>query len=250
LGGVARRASIIDQQRELGGFVLVLDAGNGLMGDQDPAKRTLGQASIEAMNMMGYDAAALGPNDLALGENALRQRIDEAQFPILSANAAISAEDELLTTPYVLRQFGGHTIAVIGLSGGDGTQEITVRDPLEAARRTVAEVGRQADVIILLSSAGQEKNIQIAESVPEIDLIISAATSELTGPWQADKTGTLVLLADHSSPGHAGRRIGVAHLGFDTEGRLVGQEWQRLSLGPEVPADPAMAKWVGEQTTP
>lgn len=247
---MARRASVIDQQREKGGVVLVLDAGNGLTGDQDPAKRTLGQTSIEAMNMMGYDAAALGPNDLALGVNAIRQRIDEAEFPILSANAVITAGDELLATPYVLRQFDGHTIAIIGLSGGDGTHEIAVRDPLEAARRTVAEVLHQADVIIVLSSARQEKNTQIAETVPGVDLIISAGTSELTSPWQADTTGALVLHADNSSPGHAGRRVGIAHLAFDAEGRLVGQQWQRLTLGPKVPSDPAMAKWVGEQTTP
>ena len=114
----------------------------------------------------------------------------------------------------------------------------------------MAEVLPQADVIILLSSAGQGKNTQIAESVPGIDLIISAGTSELTGPWQADKTGTLVLHADHSSPGHAGRRVGVAKLAFDAEGRLVGQEWQQLTLGPDVPADADVANWVGEQVTP
>ena len=231
-------------KREL---LLLLDAGNSLTGDRDPAQKTLGQSSVTAMNMMGYDAMALGPRDLALGLQELRQRIVEAEFTVLSANAVVSATGELVASPYILRQVDDHKIAIIGLSGGRGTQEIVVRDPLDTTQAVAAEAATQADIVILLSHAGTPTDQQIAEAVPGIDLIISGGEFQLTTPWQDDTTGTLILHADASSPGHAGRRLGIARLIFDVEGQLVSQRWQRLDLRPEIASDPTMTSWVQTQ---
>lgn len=228
--------------------MLLLDAGDSLMGDRDPARITLGQTSVTAMNMMGYDAMTLGPKDLALDLQALHRWIVQAEFAVLSANAVVSATGEFVATPYILQQTNDHTIALIGLSGGRGTKEILVRDPLDTARAVVAEAATQADVIILLSHAGTPTDQQIAEAVPGVDLIISGGEFRLTTPWQSDITGTLILHADASSPGHAGRRLGIAQLLFDAEGQLASQHWQRLDLRPEIASDPIMTGWVQEQT--
>ena len=154
LGGVARRATLIDQERQAHAFVLVLDAGDSLTGDQDPALKTQGQTSVEAMNRMGYDAMVLGPADLGLGVAALRQRSAEAKFAMVSANAVLTGTMQLLAKPYLLRELAGHRVAIVGLSGGGGTAEIGVLDPLATARKIVPEVRQQADVVILLSHAG------------------------------------------------------------------------------------------------
>jgi 5'-nucleotidase/UDP-sugar diphosphatase len=247
---VARRATIINQEREQSAFLLVLDAGDSLTGDQPPAQSTLGRTSVIAMNLMGYDAMALGSQDMSLGLPALRQRIAEAEFTVLSANAVVSSTGALVAIPYLLRQFDGHTVAIVGLSGDSGTQDIAVRDPLEASRETVARLSPQADVIILLSHAGSSIDRQIAEVVPGIDIIISGGTFVNDSPWRSEETGTLLLHADSASPGHAGRRIGIARLTFEQMGQLVDQSWQRLELVPEVASDARMLKWVQEQLTP
>jgi 2',3'-cyclic-nucleotide 2'-phosphodiesterase (5'-nucleotidase family) len=245
---VARRATRISQERKKGGALLVLDAGNSLVGDQDPALRTQGQSSVVAMNMMGYDAMTLGQKDLALGLDVLRQRIAEAEFAVLSANAVVSPTGEWVATPYVLRQVGDQQVAIIGLSGGKGTSEITVLDPLETAQTVVARVARQADAIILLSHAGALTDQQIAETVPGIGLIVSGGQFKLSTPWRSEKMGTLIVHADQASRGHAGRVLGIARLTFDTGGRLVQQKWQGLNLSPDVTDDPEMTIWVQQQT--
>jgi len=247
---VARRVTVFKQERERGEAVLVLDAGNSLVGDREPAKSTQGQTSVMAMNLMGYDAMALSPQDLALGLKVLRKRIAEAKFAVLSANAVVSATGDLLATPYLSRQMDGRKVVVIGLSAEKGTREITVRDSLETVRTVVAQVADQADVIILLSHAGVLVDRQIAEAVPGIDLIVSGGDFELTTAWRSEEMGTLVLLADQASPGHAGRRVGIAQLVFDGDGQLVAQAWRRLALAPEVADDPMMSKWVLEQDGP
>jgi 5'-nucleotidase len=202
------------------------------------------------MNMMGYDAMALGPQDLALGLEVLRRRVAEAEFAMLSANAVVSVTGELVAPAYVLRQFDSHTIAIVGLSGGNGTSEITVGDPLESAWAIVTALATKADVVVLLSNAGTFIDQKIADAVPGIDLIISGGKFLLTTPWRSAVTGTLILHADQSSSGHAGRRLGVARLTFDGEGRIAEQEWQRVTLGPEIASDPATAKWVQEKMGP
>jgi 2',3'-cyclic-nucleotide 2'-phosphodiesterase (5'-nucleotidase family) len=202
------------------------------------------------MNMMGYDAVALGGQDLALSLPVLRQRIAEAEFAILSANAVVSPTGELVATPYLMHRFAGHTVAIVGLSDGSGTRDIAVRDPLVTAREVVAQLSTEADVIVLLSHAGPLVDQQIAEAVPGIDLIISGGKFTSDSPWRSEKTGALLLHADAASPGHAGRRIGIARLTFDQAGQLVEQSWQRLDLGPEIASDATMLNWVREQLAP
>ena len=246
MGGVARRATVIAQEREKGKPVLVLDAGDSLVGDLDPALKTHGQTSVAAMNLMGYDAMALGPQDVALGPKVLQQRIAEAKFAFLSANAVVSATGKLVATPYVLRELGGHKVALVGLSGGSGTDEIVVRDPLEAARSVVTRVAGQADLVIVLSHAGASVDQQIADAVPGIALIVSGGPLVISSPWHSAKTGTFIVQADEAQPGHAGRQMGVAALAMDPRGVAM-PDWQRVALVENIPQDPAMAAWVQEQ---
>jgi 2',3'-cyclic-nucleotide 2'-phosphodiesterase (5'-nucleotidase family) len=246
VGGVARRAAIINNHRSKGENVLLLDGGDSLTGDADPAKKTGGQTSVEAMNRMGYDAMALGSGDMALGLTTLRQRMSEAKFAILSANAVVSPTGEAIAPAYVIREIGGHRVAIVGLSDGPSTAEIAVRDPLPAARQTVAALKGQADEIFLVSHVGLAENHQIAESVPGIAVIVSGGDQVLIDVWQSHVTGTFVYDADHGSLGHAGRYLGAAQLSFDATGKLTAHAWQRLSLSPEVTDDPTMAAWADE----
>jgi 5'-nucleotidase / UDP-sugar diphosphatase len=241
---VARRATKIAEERQSGKRVLVLDAGNSLTGDRDPALSSRGASSIEVMNLLGYDAVALGPADLALGPATLGSRIQEAQFAILSANAVDRNTTALIAKPYVLRDLGGHRVVIIGLSGAGDTDAIAVRDPLSAVKSVVAETEARADEIIILSSASQAVNRAIADGVPGVTAVVEGGSGATASPWASSRTGTPVFHADQASPGHAGRLVGVAKLALDGSGKLTDYIWQQVSLGPEVKEDAAMAAWV------
>lgn len=247
VGGVARRATKIADERSKGKPVLVLDAGNSLTGDRDPALKSAGASSIEAMNLLGYDAVALGPADLELGPAALRSRIAEAAFSVLSANAFDRGTGQLLAKPYVVQEKGGHRVAIVGLSGAGGSGAISVREPLSALRDTMAEVRAQADEIILLSNAEASVNQEVADSVAGVTAIVEGGSGALAKPWVSSRTGTPIFHADEASPGHAGRILGVARLALGRDGTLTNHSWQRLFLGPEVAEDAVMAAWVRTQ---
>ena len=197
------------------------------------------------MNSMRYDAMALGEGDLQiLGVSAIQQRIEEADFPVLSANVFLAGTDRLLTRPYVVREVGGHRIAIIGLTGHATLPGVEIRDALETAQESVDLVREHADILILLSHAGLALNRQIAQELHELNLIISGGGQELTAVPEFTDGGPVLVHADSPSPGHAGRRIGVGTWYFDADGRLTQQNWRSVALTPDMPDDPAMLEWV------
>jgi 2',3'-cyclic-nucleotide 2'-phosphodiesterase (5'-nucleotidase family) len=238
---------VIKQQRAQFEHILVLDAGDGLIRDASPATSTEGRSSVKLMNSMGYDAMALGEGDLAqLGVETIRQRMEEAQFAFLSANAYITGTDELLAQPYLIVEMDERRVAIIGVTGMAQVPGIEIRDPLTATREIVDLIGPRAHILILLSHAGLETNKTIAANVGEVHLIVSGGGLAFTPSPFFGQEGPPIVHADVSGPGHAGRRIGLGVWSFDEGGKLAEHRWQDLALGPEIADDRAMLQWVYE----
>lgn len=227
--------------------MLVLDAGNALIADQEPAKKTKGQSSVEVMNMLNYQVVALGPRDLSIGVDALEQRMQEANFAFVSANVVVSATGELLAEPYVIQEIDGHRVAMVGITDQSKHQEVRVEEPVETAQKVVPEVAAQADIIVILTQVGFQRAQEIANQVPNIDLIIDGGSRGQVG-MQYSKTKVPIICADQSTQGHAGRYVGLAHLAFDAGGRLENVTWESIALTVQnAPDDPDVLEWSQSQ---
>ena len=236
---------MVKQERQASSHLLLLDAGDSLFGDRLLGQKTQGKGVVEAMNLLRYDAMALGGGDMRLGLDTLRQRMAEAEFPFLSANVVLSGTETLFTEPYIIKEMGDHRVAIIGLTepgAADVVQgAIAVLNPIETARSYVAEVSSQASIIIVLSHIGPEENMKLAGEVEGIDLIVSGAGQVLPGQAiQNETTGTLIVQAEAPNPGHAGRMVGVARLQIDSQGEIRSHQWAAVSLTPDFADDPEM----------
>jgi 2',3'-cyclic-nucleotide 2'-phosphodiesterase (5'-nucleotidase family) len=236
---------MVKQERQTSFHLLLLDAGDSLFGDRFLGQQTQGKGVVEAMNLLGYDAMALGGGDMRLGLDTLRQRMAEAEFPFLSANVVLSGTETLFTEPYIIKEMGEHRVAIIGLTepgAADVVQGgIAVLNPVETARRYVAEVSSKANIIIALSHIGVEEDMKLAGEVKGIDLIVSGTGQVSLGQAvQSGTTGALIVQAEVPSPGHAGRVVGVARLQIDSQGEIRGHQWTAVSLGPDFADDPEM----------
>lgn len=229
--------------RKQNAHVLVLDAGNSLVGDQPYTLETKGAISVNAMNRMGYDAMALGPMDLRLGEDTLRQRMKQAQFPFLSANVRIEGGGELLAQDYVVRDIGGHRVAIIGLTETSTVAGFSIADPIATIKQLMPEVVRQADIVILLTHTPVSVARQIAAQVAGIDLIVCGGDEPLP-VGEMTSGGTLIVRADTATPGHAGRYIGIAQVDFDEQGKIAHQTNTIVPLSETLPEDPDMVEWL------
>ncbi len=246
---MARRATKVKGERSASPYVLLLDAGNSIYGDEYPTQHTQGAVAIAAMNLLNYDAMALGAGDFQLGLETLRARIAEAEFPILSANVLVAETNQPFVTPYIFKDVGDYRVAILGLTDvenlatvlGEDAQEFELLDPVETAQQLVAELRPQADLIIALSHLGTTRNRQLADTVPGIDVIVGGLVRYRSEePWRSPANGTLLVEADVPSTGHAGRRIGVLRLQLE-EGGIADYAWTDVALGPEYSDDPEMS---------
>jgi 5'-nucleotidase len=80
LGGMERRASLIESIRQAEKNVLLLDSGDIFQGTPY-FNKFMGAVEIELMNRMRYDAATFGNHDFDGGMENLALRMSEARFP-------------------------------------------------------------------------------------------------------------------------------------------------------------------------
>jgi 5'-nucleotidase/UDP-sugar diphosphatase len=107
-GGVARRATKINEIRAEGGNLILVDAGDQFQGTLFYNKYK-GEEAQTFMNELGYDAMTVGNHEFDDGPGVLGSFIRGADFPVVSANIDASNEAALagLIQPYTVLDVGG-----------------------------------------------------------------------------------------------------------------------------------------------
>lgn len=115
-----------------GGANLALSGGDLWTG---PAISTYfqGESTIDVMNSLGYAAAAIGNHDFDDGLEVLRQRAQQANFPLLSANIRRKEDGAIpdFAQPYTILEVNGIRLGLIGLT--------TTETPIDTQPSHVAE---------------------------------------------------------------------------------------------------------------
>ncbi|NIR14461.1 MAG: bifunctional metallophosphatase/5'-nucleotidase, partial [Desulfobacterales bacterium] len=163
--------------------VLVLDAGDINTGRPE-SNLFKARPDIEGYNYIGYDAMALGNHEFDNGPDVLKEQMQLANFPFLSANIK-TKQGELLTRPYIIKEFVGFKVAIFGLttketeflSHPDNIKGLVFQDEVEVAKQLVPELRKQADIVIALVHMGiynspKLGSKRLASEVSGIDLIV------------------------------------------------------------------------------
>ena len=245
-GGLARRATAIKQERARNdGIVLLLDAGNALLG-QWVSVKSAGGVMVEAMNAMAYDALALGEYDLAAGLEVVKQREKEASFPFLSANLVTTSDSQPIVRPYVILERDGASFGILGLTE-PGTREVlekldgaTLLDPIEVARQYVSELRGKVDVLIVLSNLGLEEDEALAAAVAGIDIIIGGNSRTLM--TEPERVGDTLIVQQ----GYKGEWLGRLQVTYDADRQPVSFAVEAIALTDSFGDDREMSALVGK----
>jgi 5'-nucleotidase/UDP-sugar diphosphatase len=255
-GGMARRATLIQQVRNEMEHVLVVDSGDVLVGTAMSAMFR-GEADIAAMNLIGYDALAVGNHDLDFGLDHLQKLRRQAKFPFLCTNLTPRLPD--VCQRVVLKTIGPLRVALIGLIGKrnypdtinrDALREITFQDPIDAARAVVAEVREQVELLIAITHEDTAEDLALARAVPGLDVIIGGHTPGFDGlirPGQTKpETGRVELVGNgavYVKTHRQGRTLGQLDLLYHDR-TIMAAEARNLGVVPQVPPDPTMSSLV------
>jgi hypothetical protein len=187
LGGLSRKGMQLKQiaNKEAKPH-LTLDAGNllfkaeaihaGLSTQDTMAAKTIGQA----YSLMGYQAVAVGSQDLSAGIDFLRSVGQGATFTWLSANLVDQASHQPLFPASIRLQAGSVKATVIGLTGPTdlpAEAKATILPWEQVLPALLAAAGNATDLVILLSNLPDSENQRIAETTTSIHLIIQSGAT-------------------------------------------------------------------------
>lgn len=193
MGGVARRASLIEQIRKENPNVLLLDAGDSFQGT--PYYNYYGgELEFRLMSMMGYDATTVGNHEFDNGIEGLAAQIPNAKFDIITANYDFkNTIMDGLSKPYKIYRKNGIKVGVFGLGvelaglvDKKMYKETVYLNPFEISQDMVRILKQEqkCDLVICLSHLGYSYgnnsdkicDLSLAKQTKDIDLIIGGHT--------------------------------------------------------------------------
>lgn len=228
LGGIAYLSSRVNALRSEKPSIL-LAAGDMIQG-HNWATMTTGASVIELMNLMRFDAMVVGNHEFDFGQDVLRKRIAEAEFPVLGAN--IQGLDAL--RPYIIKDIGGIKAGIIGVVTEETPVTTHPRNvtgltflPQETTlTRYIQEISSGTDVIIVLSHIGHQADRVLAEHIEGIDIIVGGHShTRIDSPVLAGKT-ILLQAWEHA------KALGVIDITMEY-GKIVKSEGHLEIISPE-----------------
>ncbi len=193
--GMAARKTLIDQIRSevarAGGHSLLLDGGDVNTGVPESDLQDA-VPDFKGMNLLGYDAMAVGNHEFDKPLAVLKMQRDLIKFPMLAAN--IYEGGQRMFPPYKIFNLGGVRVGVMGLTtedtykmvSPDNVKNIQFRSVVAEAAKVVPELRAQADVVIATTHMGHYENgnhgtqaegdVEMARAVNGIDLVVGGHT--------------------------------------------------------------------------
>ena len=270
VGGYARLASAIDEERQrAGGETLLVDAGDFTQGTLYHTVLPDEALELRLMGAMGYDAVAFGNHDFdfrpsgAAGMLRAAQAKAQALPQLLIANLHFSKDDpgdaslkraffDYPVRGYTVVERNGVRIGIFGVLGKDAAEDasfakpVTFSDPIEAARKTVKllKEREKVDLIVCLSHSGTNpdkaysEDEKLAAVSPGIDVIVSGHThTVLQTPIMVGKTAIV-------SAGSYGSWLGVLDLKVENKNDVAVAGYHLRKIDASVPEEPEFARMI------
>jgi len=192
---------IADSLRALYPSLLVFSAGDNRTGNPINDKYTIpGYPMVALMNMAGFNGSAVGNHEF--DDFSLPALCGLSTFRYICANMTAEDSTGIKTVPYQLFDVEGIKVGVLGvtqINPDKGTPDahpdvlrgMNFTSPFEAVK-PYEWLSRKCDVTILLSHAGYQEDIQLAEENPWLDLIIGGHTHRQLSEEEPLHNGVLI----------------------------------------------------------
>jgi len=268
IGGWARIATVIKEvKKERSNPVLVVDAGDFLMGSLFHMLSREQAFELRLLNMMGYDAVTLGNHEFDLKPDGLARILTSARNsgqipPVVFSNAVFSREsskddalekifEQGIVKPYRVLERGILRIGLFGLMGKDAAEvapfasPVSFEDPIATAQKMVKVLreSEKVDMVICLSHSGLSENKKrsedeiLAREVNGIDVIISGHThTKIDAALQINDT-IIVQAWEY------GKQLGVLDVAFN-DGQVSLKKYRLVDIDDTIQGDAEISNQI------
>jgi sulfur-oxidizing protein SoxB len=270
LGGFAHLKTLIDRLRNDVGpeRSLLLDGGDLWQGT-GLANAMQGADMVEAANLLGIEAMT-GHWEFTYGEKALRENLGRFKGEFLAQNVFLTEEAAFndakafdpasgrVFKPSLIKQIGGHRVAVIGQAfpyvpiahpkrftpdWKFGIRDEELQKLVDALRNN-----DKVDAVVLLSHNGMDVDLKLAGRVTGIDVILGGHTHDaVPQPITVTNSGGVTLV---TNAGSSGKFLAVLDLEL-AKGRVANVRYRLLPVFSELlKPDAAMQALIEKMREP
>lgn len=261
-GGTARLVTKVAEMRAAleGQNVVLLDAGDQYQGSLMYTTYK-GDAEIEFMNLIGYDAMAVGNHEFDDGPAGLAKLLDGAQFPVISGNIDVSQEPVLAgkLENHVILEVGDERIGIISALATDTPEtsspgpNVIFADAIESLQADVdALTAEGVTKIIALTHVGTPHDLEIAAAVTGLDAVVGGHSHTLFSNTEEGAMAypTMVGTVPVVSAYAYGKYLGHLTLTFDDAGNVTAASGDPILLDASVAEDAGVVARIAELAGP
>jgi S-sulfosulfanyl-L-cysteine sulfohydrolase len=270
LGGFAHLKTLIDKLRsDVGsGRSLLLDGGDLWQGT-GLSNAMQGADMVDAANLLGIEAMT-GHWEFTYGEQALRGNLERFKGEFLAQNVFLTEEAAFndanafdpasgrVFRPSVVKEIGGHRVAVIGQAFPyvpiahpkrfTPDWKFGIRDEELQKLVDIHRNNDKVDAVILLSHNGMDVDLKLAGRVTGIDVILGGHTHDaVPQPIAVTNAGGITLV---TNAGSNGKYLAVLDLDI-AKGKVANARYRLLPVFSELlKPDPAMQTLIDKAREP
>jgi len=241
-GALEKRAYVVDSIRSKEKNILLLDSGDIL---DIVSNRLLHSYMLRAYDFMKYDLWVAGDQDFVEGPDFFLQ--DMLNLNMIFLNTNLEYKDKMPGKKYIVEQFTDIKIGITGTINPayqkylerESQEQFRIKEQEENLDLVLQEMSPECDYIVLISHSGLDKDEQLAERFPNINLIIGGHSQILTKKPKV--VGETVIVQG----GESGYRLGTIYLTFNNN-KLKNLKNKFILLDKDIPDHPEIVKLIKE----
>lgn len=227
-------AYVLDSLRAVHPDMLLFSSGDNRSGNPINDRCELpSRPMYELMNAVGFNLSTFGNHEWDSGVETLRDLLNLANFPFVSANVSFDDSLQMPVSPYVIIERNGLKIGVLGaiqlgLNGlpdfhpdyAPGSHFI----PAEEALPQYMWLRDTCNALFLLSHNGFEEDIELAQKFPQFDAIFGGHSHTLVDSTRIFN-GVMVTQAMNKV-----KYLTFNTFTFDKDGKMIAKESQVIPI--------------------
>jgi 2',3'-cyclic-nucleotide 2'-phosphodiesterase (5'-nucleotidase family) len=196
VGGIAYLKGYINKYTDTN--TIFIDAGDYTQGTP-VSSMTKGKSQIIVLNHLMPDVTTLGNHEFDYSSDTLFHFLKEAKFKVIDCNLVEKGTRKQIFDPYIIITKNEIKIALIGVITEElekivakgNVSKIEVLEIIPTVKKYISEIKEleKPNLIILVTHVGYDIDLQIAEAIPEADIIIGGHThTKIANPYKHNKT--------------------------------------------------------------